>query len=83
MKTRTIEEIHDKRIGHKKFAMFVDEFINNGYEITEIKEYYEKYKFKLNGYPFEFDKNPIVSVWWQYNQIENLYKQQKELEKYF
>lgn len=74
MKRRTIEDVHDSKIGHNKFAKFVDEFIANGFEITDIKEFQTKYKFLLNGYPLEFDKNPIVSVWWQYNQCKNLYE---------
>lgn len=81
VKERTITEIHDKEIGHEKFAMFVDEFINNGFTITNIKEYQTKYKFLLNDLPLEFDKNPIVSVWWQYSQCKNLYEQHEKLKK--
>ena len=66
MKKRTIEEIHDKEIGHKKFAWFVDTAIDNGYKITDIKEYNEKFKFKMNGWPLEFDKWPNLSAKWQY-----------------
>ena len=44
MKNRTIEEIHDKEIGHKKFAWFVDTAIKDGHKITQIKEYNGKIK---------------------------------------
>ncbi|MCR4661718.1 MAG: hypothetical protein K5765_06965 [Clostridia bacterium] len=66
MKIRTIEDIHDKEIGHKRFAWFVDTAIENGYKITDIKEYNEKFKFKMNGWPLEFDKWPDLSAKWQY-----------------
>lgn len=66
MKRRTIADIHDKEIGHKKFAWFIDTALECGYTITDIKEYNEKYKFKMNGYPVEFDKMPELSVKWQY-----------------
>ena len=65
MKTRTIEEIHDKYIGHKKFAWFVDTAIEDGHKITKIREYNEKFKFEMDGYPLEFDKMPTLSVKWQ------------------
>lgn len=72
MQKRTIEDIHDKHIGHKKFAWFIDTAIEKGYKITEIKEYYEKFKFKMNGWPLEFDKNPNLSVKWQLELCEDL-----------
>ena len=50
MKNRTIEDIHDKEIGHKKFAWFVDTAIEDGHKITQIKEYNEKFKFKMLVY---------------------------------
>lgn len=74
MKKRTIAEIHDKEIGHRKFALFIDEAKEQGYEITEIKEYNEKYKFLWNGYPLEFDKNLNISVWWQFSRCKELYE---------
>lgn len=72
MKRRTIEDIHDKDIGHKKFAWFIDTAIEKGYKITDIKEYYEKFKFKMNGWPMEFDKMPQLSVKWQLETCEQL-----------
>ena len=56
MKTRTIEEIHDKYVGHKKFAKFVDLAIKNGHTITNIKEFNEKFKFDMDGEPVEYSK---------------------------
>ena len=81
MKQRTIDEIHDKEIGHKKFAWFVDMAIKKGYQITEIKEYNEKFKFKMNGYPLEFDKLPSLSVKWQLEMCELLIKQHEKLKQ--
>lgn len=82
MKVRTIEDIHDKEIGHKKFAWFVDTAIENGYKITEIKEYNEKFKFKMNGWAVEFDKYPNLSVKWQYETCVELVKLHERLASY-
>ena len=79
MKVRTIEEIHDKEIGHKKFAWFVDNAVEKGYTIEDIKEYNEKYKFKMNGWSVEFDKNPKANAKWQLEQCENLIANAEEL----
>jgi len=56
MKTRTIEELHDKDIGHRKMAKTVDYLVANGYEVTDIKEYNEQFKFKVNGHQFWYRK---------------------------
>lgn len=82
MKNRTIQEIHDKLIGHKKFALFVDVAIVDGHEITQIKEYNEKYKFKMDGYPMSFDKSPTISTKWQLENCYKLLKYHKKLEEY-
>ena len=60
MKTRTIEDIHDEEIGHKEFSWFVDATIKDGHMITNIEEYNEKFKFKMDGYPTEFGKLPYA-----------------------
>ena len=80
MKKRTIEEIHDIEIGHKKFAWFIDEAIEKGYKITNIREYNEKFKFNMDGYPLEFDKMPQLSVKWQLEQCENIIALRRKLE---
>lgn len=56
MKHRTIKELHDKYIGHRKFAKVCDTLINNGYEITDIREYNEQFKFKIDGYEQIYNK---------------------------
>lgn len=81
MKHRTIEEIHDKYIGHKKFAWFVDTAIEKGYEITEIKEYNEKFKFEMNGLQLEFDKAPSINAKWQLEMCEMLVAQRDKLKE--
>ena len=81
MKIRTIEEIHDKEIGHKKFAWFVDTAIEDGHKITQIKEYNEKFKFTMDGVPLEFDKMPSLSVRWQLEQCYLILDYRKKLEE--
>lgn len=71
MKTRTIEDIHDKDIGHKKFAWFVDTAIGDGHIITNIEEGNEKFKFKMDGYPMEFSKLPYAH---KKSQLETCYR---------
>lgn len=80
MKVRTIKDIHDKEIGHKKFAWFVDTAIEDGHKITQIKEYNEKFKFQMDGYPLEFDKMPEISAKWQYELCCDLINLHKKVE---
>lgn len=56
MKKRTIEELHGRYIGHKKFATICDLLISKNYEITDIKEYNEQFKFKVNNHQFWYRK---------------------------
>ena len=81
MKNRTIEEIHDKEIGHSKFARFLDMAMAKGYNVTNIKEYNEKFKFQFNGYPMEFDKSPKANGKWQFEQCERLYFWSEQLKE--
>lgn len=80
MKLRTIEDLHDKDYGHAKFAKFVDLAIQRGHEVTEIKEYYEKFKFKLDGHPFEYDKTVKFDANWFLNTLEAMMKMEEEFE---
>lgn len=82
MKNRTIEEIHDKEIGHRKFSCFVDSAIQDGHRIEKIREYNEKFKFELDGMPLEFDKNPKVSWRWQLDQCYELLWYRSKLQEY-
>ena len=79
MKNRTIEEIHDKHIGHKQFAKFVDLAIERGHQINEIKEYYEKFKFMIDDYPAEYDKTVKFDAKWYLHFIEETLNMRKEL----
>lgn len=84
MKTRTIEEIHDKYVGHKKFAGFVDKAIEDGHTIANIREYNEKFKFEMDGIHLEFDKMPTLSVKWQLEQcylLLNYHNKLKEMKE--
>ena len=81
MKVRTIADIHDKEIGHKKFAWFIDTALEEGHTIGQIKEYNEKYKFVMDGYHLEFDKMPNLSVKWQYELCCDLIKLHKKVEE--
>lgn len=55
-KERTIEELHDREIGHRKFAKVCDMLIGQSHEVTNIVEYYEKFKFDVDGFWFTYDK---------------------------
>lgn len=81
MQKRTIEDLHDKDYGHKGMARFVDLAMDNGHKVTNIREYYEKFKFNFDGYPMEFDKMPGLSVKWQLEQCELLLDYHKKIEE--
>ena len=68
MQVRTIEDLYDKEIGSKWFAVFVSIAQFNGYKISNVKEYYEKFVFDFNGEKADFDKH---------------IKGKKNVEKYF
>lgn len=57
MKKRTIHELHDKEIGNRKFAKVCDLLIADGHTVENIKEYYEKFKFDVDGFRFEYSKD--------------------------
>ena len=52
MKRRTIEELHD----HRKFATVCDILTEKHYQINNIREFYEKFKFSINGVELEYSK---------------------------
>ena len=81
MKTRTIEELHDSKIGHKKFAKIVDGLIERDYVITDIKEYNEQFKFKANGHEYTFRKEWKSSAKEFINYFDNVYQLAEELRK--
>ena len=81
VKPRTLEEIHSKEYGHSKFAWFCDHALACGYEITQINEYQSKFKFRMNGYLLEFDKNPKANAKWQYDCCVKLIDYYKQLEQ--
>ena len=72
MKTRTIEDIHDD-FGNTAFALLLDNAIKYGRTITDIEEYDEKFKFKMDGYPLEFYK-----TWETHELIKQLQNGQKQ-----
>ena len=80
MKKRTVEDVHNKYYGHKKFAWFLDTAIEKGHKITNIREFNEKFKFNFNGIPMEFDKMPELSAKWQLEQCELLDSYHKKIE---
>ena len=79
MKTRTIEELHDKYIGHRKFAKICDLLIEKGYKITDIKEYNEQFTFKVDGYQYTFMKSWKSSAKDFATYFENVFKTQQDL----
>ena len=66
----------------KVFACFVDATIKDGHEITQIKEYNEKFRFKMDRHQMEFDKLPSISVKWQLETCYRLLEYHKKLEEY-
>lgn len=56
MQKRTLEDLHDRDIGHRKFAKVCDLLTQKGYKITNIKEYYEKFTYFVNDTPSSYDK---------------------------
>lgn len=56
MQNRTITDLHDKEIGHPKFAKAVGWLVKHGHVVTDIKEYYEKFIYKVDGIRLEYDK---------------------------
>lgn len=84
MKLRDIKDLHDKEIGHKKFAKVCDLLLEKGYQITEIKEYYEFFKFKLNNIQYWYYKDWKPSAQKFVEETERWYKNVvkiKELQK--
>ena len=80
IKERTIEDLHDKYIGHKQFAKVVDIIVEKGYEVTDIKESGSTFQFKINGYPFRILKEWKSNKEWA-NFLINHYEQMKRLEE--
>lgn len=54
---RTVEELHDSKIGHRKFAKVCDLLISQGHRVDNIKEFCEKFRFDVDGYWFEYSKD--------------------------
>lgn len=79
MKKRTIEELHDAQIGHKRFAKIVDGLIANGHEVTNIKEYNEQFKFSIDGYEYSYRKEWKSSAKSFVKYLENLIDTKKRL----
>ena len=70
---RTIEEIHSKEVGHPRFAKFIDMMKEENYEITNIKEYYERFEFYADGIRLSFDKR-IRDLKWYLSFCKNIIK---------
>lgn len=81
MKNRTIEELHDKYVGHKKFAAICDILIERGYQITDVKEYNEQFKFRVNKHLFWYRKEWKSSAKDFANYVINLLDTEEELKK--
>ena len=81
MKKRTLEELHDKEIGHRKFAKVCDLLIEQGHKITEIKEYYEKFDFYVDDMRFEYSKNWKSTAKGFVAYILDMIQTNKEIEK--
>lgn len=81
MKRRTIEEVHDRDIGHRKFAKFIDMAIAEGYKITNIRETNVMFKFDMDGYQMDFDKDMSIETKYQFEFCKMNLKTQKKLDE--
>lgn len=81
MKIRTIEDLHDKEVGHKKFAKVCDLLIESGHTLSNIKEFYEKFTFDLDNYYFEYSKEWKASAKEMADYLIKLVEMKKELRK--
>ena len=81
MKVRTIDELHDKDIGNRKFANVCDLLIANNHKIGTIKEYYEYYKVEIDDKPFWYYKNWKASAKDFAKYVEDLLNMNKEIEQ--
>ena len=80
MQVRTVEDLHDKHIGHRRFAKVVDELLARGHEVKDIKEYYETFKFQVDGYSLQYDKETKDTKWYV-EQVERLLLDFKRIEE--
>ena len=53
---RTLNDLHEKEIGNRKFAKVCDLLVEQGHNVENIVEYYEKYRFDVDGFWFEYSK---------------------------
>lgn len=56
MKKRTIEELHDPKVGHRKIAKICDLLVEKGHKVENITETYEQFKFDVDGFWFTYRK---------------------------
>ena len=54
---RTIEDLHSKEYGLRKFAKVCDLLIDGGHKVENIVEFYEKFRFDVDGFWFEYSKD--------------------------
>jgi hypothetical protein len=81
MKLRTIDELHDSEIGHKRFAKVCDILIARGYDVTCIREYNEHFKFFVGDKEYQYRKDWKASAKRFVEYLENLIAMEKELTK--
>lgn len=80
MMLRTIEELHDSKVGHRKFAKVVDLLIEEGYEVTNIKEGYEKFNFLIDKkFPYSYSKDWKASAKEYVDYVKKLIDMDKKL----
>ncbi len=81
MKKRTIEELHDKEIGHRKFAKVCDLLVEQGHKVENIVEFYEKFRFDVDGFWFEYSKEWKASSKNYVDYLLNMLKMKKIMAK--
>ena len=79
MQKRTIADLHDKDVGHRKFAKVCDLLVKKGYTITDIKEFNEKFTYQINGSPASYDKCWKASAHEYVKLVENVMRMSRIL----
>lgn len=80
-KNRTIEDLHSKEYGHRKMAKVCDILKEQGHDVANIVEYYEKFRFDVDGFWFEYHKDWKASAKAFVDYLLNILKMKKIMAK--
>lgn len=80
-KKRTIQDLHSKEYGHFKFAKICDMLIELNHRVDNIVEFYEKFRFDVDGFWFEYSKDWKASAKNYVEYLLNILKMKKIMSK--